>query len=354
MPGLIDAHVHLAIGSVDRNDLSSWTASYGAARALDAASRMLSRGFTSVRDVGGADAGIARALDEGIVSGPRVVFAGRMLSQTGGHGDERMVSEESRAAVGRPPFEMSVLVDSPDEVRRAAREQLRQGASLIKMAVSGGVASPRDRIDSVQFTEEEVHAAVVEAGHAGTYVTVHAYHPRAIAMAIRAGVTCVEHANLLDEQTAHMMRDAGTSLVPTLVTYELLASHGVRSGLPPQSMAKVDMVRKAGIHAYSLALASEVPVAFGTDLLAGMEVAQSREFAIRAKVADSAEIVREATVNAGRLLRLPHPVGVLERGAYADFIIVRGGNPLENVAILAEPDRVISQVIKGGSVMPSR
>lgn len=349
MPGLIDAHVHVAITSLQMGDIAQWTEGYLAIRAARAGTRILERGFTSVRDVGGADRGLALAFEEGLVAGPRLQFAGRMISQTGGHGDTRTLSQ-THTGCHCEQAGVAVIADGVDQVRWASREQLRMGASLLKLTASGGVASPHDDISSVQYTREEIAAAVEEARNANTYVTVHAYHPRAISQALEAGVGCVEHGNLLDEQTADLMLEKGAWLVPTLVTYELLASHGASAGLSEASVEKVAEVRDGGLNAYAIATRKGIPMAFGTDLLAEMEVAQSQEFLLRARVAAPAQIVREATSQAAKLMGWEGKAGTLRKGAWADVIIV-DGNPLDDISVLARPEQSLRAVIKAGEVV---
>lgn len=199
----------------------------------------------------------------------------------------------------------------------------------------------------MQYTHEEVRAAVIEAENANTYVTVHAYHPRAIQQAVRAGVGCVEHGNLLDEETADLMVAAGTWLVPTLITYELLASQGAAAGLSAASVDKVSAVRDGGLRAYALASAKGIPMAFGTDLLAEMEVAQLQEFVLRAQVAPPEQILREATCNAARLMGWEGRAGTLRTGAWADVLVV-DGDPLADIRVLTDPERHLRAVVKGG------
>lgn len=276
--------------------------------------------------------------------------AGRMISQTGGHGDTRGLKEQHLGCHCEEAG-IAVIADGVDQVRWAAGEQLRRGASFLKLTASGGVASPHDDISSVQYTEEEIRAAVVEAANANTYVTVHAYHPRAIQQALRAGVGCVEHGNLLDEETAALMKASGAWLVPTLVTYELLAQQGAAAGLGEASLAKIAEVRDGGLAAYALAARSGIPMALGTDLLAEMEVAQSQEFLLRAQVAPSARVVQEATCHGARLMGWEGKAGTLQIGAWADVLVV-DANPLEDVRILADPQTHLRAIIKGGQVVP--
>lgn len=348
LPGFIDAHVHLTVSSLNFGDMSTWTAGYAYARAAKQAERMLRRGFTTVRDVGGADFGFVRGAREGLFPSPRIFFGGNMISQSGGHGDHRPITQDPSCKC--ETLSISTIADGVDEVIRAVRGELRKGADHIKLTASGGVASPHDEIDAVQFTAPEIHAAVVEAENANRYVTVHAYHPRAIRQAVEAGVHCVEHGNLLDDETIALMASRGTHLVPTLVTYELLHSQGEAAGLAPESIAKVREVRENGLTAYAKAHAAGVPISFGTDLLAEMEFAQLNEFAIRAQVTSPLAVIREATVNAAKLLRREGELGSLRVGAVADAVVYRH-NPLENIAVLTNPDAELAHIVQGGQLV---
>ena len=199
MPGLIDAHVHVLLTTFDPHDAQNWTAGYATVRALAEAERMLRRGFTTVRDVGGADHGMARAIDEGLATGPRLIFGGKALSQTGGHGDLRAKSDDHQPCCQERP-DFARIADGVDAVRQAARDEFRKGAAHLKMLLSGGVASPLDEVSAVQYSDDEMRAAVQEADNHNRYVTVHAYHPRGVNRALRAGVRCVEHGNLIDDE----------------------------------------------------------------------------------------------------------------------------------------------------------
>ena len=348
LPGLIDAHVHLTATSLDSADMTSWTPGYATVRGLAAAGRMLRRGFTTVRDVGGADHGMARAIDEGLAEGPRVFFGGKALSQTGGHGDARGLDDDHVPwCQHRPGF--ARIADGVDAVRIAARDEFRKGASHLKMCVSGGVASPHDEISDVQYSADELRAAVEEADNHGRYVTVHAYHPRAISHAVLAGVRCVEHGNLIDDDTAALMADRGVFLVPTLITYEQLASRGRELGLAERSYRKIAEVRDEGLAALGRAAAAGVSIAFGTDLLAEMQEAQLLEFTLRARVQQPADILRAATCDGARLIGMAGQLGTLEPGALADLLVVRG-NPLADVAALINPEENLRFVVKGGTV----
>ena len=344
-PGLIDAHVHVTAGTADLGAQAEDSPYYVAAQTSTILRGMLGRGFTTVRDVGGADFGIARAVDEGLWAGPRVHFGGKALSPTGGHADlrgpGRQVLDNHVCAAG-----IGVVCDGVDAVRRAARDQLRTGAHHVKIMLSGGVASPTDRIDSLQFSADEVRAVVEEAGNAQRYVTGHAYTAQAVNRGLELGVRCIEHGNLIDDESVRLFREKDAFLVPTLVTYEYLRSEGADAGLPPASQAKVGVVLEAGLEALDRASRGGVRIAFGTDLLGTMQVHQSDEFRIRGKVQSAADVLRSATVVGAELLGRAGELGVVAEGAVADLLVV-DGNPLADAAVLADPARVTA-VLQGG------
>ncbi|KUN29319.1 peptidase M38 [Streptomyces antibioticus] len=347
LPGLIDAHVHLLITSLDPVENASFTPGYATVRALKEAGRMLRRGFTTVRDVGGADHGMARALAEGLMPGPRLVHGGKALSQTGGHGDLRPLSDDSTPCCGHQPG-FSRIADGVDAVRAAARDEFRKGARHLKMLLSGGVASPHDEVSAVQYTDEEVRAAVVEADNHNSYVTVHAYHPRGVNRALRAGVRCVEHGNLLDDETIRLLLANDAFLVPTLITYETMAAVGRQHGLGEASYQKIDHVREAGLAALEKAHNAGVNLVYGSDLLGPMHYHQLDEFTLRAQVQPPADLIRSATTTAARLLRMEGQVGTLAVGAHADLLVV-DGNPLADISVLTRPQECLTHVIKAGT-----
>lgn len=352
LPGLIDAHVHATAGTADLGSQAEDSPFYVAARASRILRGMLRRGFTTVRDVGGADYGVAAAVAEGLWPGPKVHFGGKALSPTGGHGDLR---GRGRGVLDNHTCcpNIGTVCDGVDEVRRQARHQLRTGAHHIKLMLSGGVASPTDRVDSLQFSADEVGAAVEEATNANRYVTGHAYTARAVNRALELGVRCIEHGNLIDDETVRLFRAHDAFLVPTLVTYEYLQSEGAAAGLPPASQAKVSDVLEAGLHALDRASRGGVKIAFGTDLLGDMHRHQSDEFRIRAQVQSPAAILRAATTTAAQLLNREGELGVIAEGATADLLVV-DGNPLADITLLAEPDKRVLTVIQDGRVVVDR
>jgi imidazolonepropionase-like amidohydrolase len=348
MPGLVDAHVHVTAATADLSAQADWAGSYVTAHAARIMTGMLDRGFTTVRDVAGADFGLAAAVEEGLLVGPRLVFGGKALSQTGGHGDPRpagrqVLDDHPCAAT------LSLVVDGVEQVRRGARDQLRTGAHHLKIMLSGGVASLTDRVDSVQFSEDEISAAVQEASAAHRYVTGHAYTAEAINRGLRLGVRCIEHGNLLDQSSLDLFLRHDAFLVPTLVTYERLAAEGPEQGLPPASAAKVKDVLDAGLSALEAAHRAGVNLVFGTDLLGGMHRAQCEEFRIRAQVQPSVDVLRAATCNAARLLNMQGQIGVVAPGASADLLVV-DQNPLDDVTVLARPDKHLRLVMTRGRI----
>jgi imidazolonepropionase-like amidohydrolase len=348
MPGLIDAHVHVTAATADLGALEEWAPSYVTARAAGILRGMLDRGFTTVRDVAGADFGIAAAVEEGLLAGPRVVFGGKALSQTGGHGDLRA---PGRALVDQHPCcpTLTVVADGVAEVRKAAREQLRRGAHHVKVMLSGGVASPTDRIDSTQYSMDELRAVVEEARAANRYVTGHAYTAAAVNRGLEAGVGCIEHGNLMDESSVELFGRTGAFYVPTLATYAALAEEGPEHGLPADQHAKVFEVLDAGLRALELAHRAGLPIVYGTDLLGGMHRRQLTELTLRAEVQPAADVLRSATTVAARLVGLEGRVGVVAPGASADLLVV-DGNPLERLQVLTDPDHHLRLVMRAGRV----
>jgi imidazolonepropionase-like amidohydrolase len=347
LPGLIDSHVHIMASSADLARLSKLPVTYNAYRTARLLGQMLDRGFTTVRDMAGGDYGTWRALEEGLVRGPRLFYAGRALSQTGGHGDHRGPGEhllDTHPACG----EMSAIVDGADEVRKAAREELRRGAHHIKVMAGGGVASPTDRIDSTQFSVAELTAAVEEATAAHRYVAAHAYTPESITRALNAGVRTIEHANLLDPAAAELVAQKQAFVVMNLVTYWALQTEGREYGLPEGSWRKVAEVLDGGYRALELAHSAGLKIGYGTDLLGPMHEHQSREFVIRAEVQTPIDIIRSATTVGAEIVGLPGQLGTLTPGAFADLVVLTR-DPLEDIAALADPAS-IKYVVKAGRI----
>ncbi|PZR70341.1 MAG: peptidase M38 [Candidatus Dormiibacter spiritus] len=351
MPGLIDCHVHVTAVTADLASLAEWSPAYVTARSGRVLAGMLQRGFTTVRDVAGADFGLAAAVDEGYLEGPRLIFGGKALSQTGGHGDWRSRGRTVSDTCYCCPS-MGVICDGVSEVRRAAREEIRRGAQHIKLMLSGGVASPTDRVDSTQFSLEEIRAAVEEAEAAHLYVTGHAYTSAAINRGLECGVRSIEHGNLMDESSVGLFKAKAAFYVPTLATYSALAARGTAFGLPEHSHKKVFDVLDAGLHALELAHRAAVPIAYGTDLLGGMHEDQLTEFSIRSQVQKPLDIIRSATTVAAQLLKMEGKVGAVCSGSFADLLVV-AGNPLEDIGILSSPEKHLRLVMARGRITSS-
>lgn len=349
MPGLIDCHVHVLANTADLGRLGEESPSYLAVTAVNSMQDALRRGFTTLRDAGGADFGLARAAEEGLFAAPRLFYGGKAISQTGGHADMRSPGASVMDSHQCCPH-MGVVCDGVSEVRRAARNQLRTGADHIKLMLSGGVASPTDRVDSTQFSDDEIRAAVEEAEAANRYALGHAYTAKAINRGLRLGVRSIEHGNLLDEQSVELFREHDAFLVPTLVTYERLNVDGAANGLPAESQEKVENVLYAGLEALRLADEGGVNIAYGSDLLGGMRDWQSYEFAIRGRVQSAGAVLRSATTTAAKLLQREGELGTLAEGAFADLVLM-DANPLEDVAVLSSPEETVSHVFSRGGLV---
>ncbi len=349
LPGLIDAHVHAAAVEADIQDqhrrlFDSELAVLTAQSLTD----MLDRGFTAVRDAGGADAGFRRLIERGTIAGPRLLVSGRPLSQTGGHGDKRRAMEPGAAVVPRALGMTHAVADGPEEVRRAVREELRRGADQIKVMAGGGVMSPTDRLESVQYSLEELRAAVAAAAATGSYVLAHAYTAEAIEVCVAAGVRSIEHGNLLNDRAAGLMAEAGTFLVPTLVTYEKLHEQGSELGIPAANLDKLSRIIDAGLESLRIAQSAGVRIGSGSDLLGPMRRFQGQEIALQAGALGAAGAIIAATKTNADLLGIGADTGTIEAGKVADLVAVEG-DPLAAPGLLGDPAR-LGLVISGGRI----
>lgn len=350
MPGLIDCHVHVMASMMDLAANAQLPAPLAVLRAVPILKGMLERGFTTVRDAAGASYAMAEAIAQGLTPGPRLIVCGKALSKTGGHGDMRPRYDAGdpngwsshAGALGR-------IADGVDEVRRACRQELRAGASFIKIMANGGVASPTDPVNAFGFTPDEIRAAVEECRDAHTYVAAHLYTAEGITRAVECGVHSLEHCNRIDASAARKAAAAGCVAVPTLVTYNALAEDGPALGLPPASIAKIESVRKSGLESLSILREAGVAMAFGTDLLGPAHARQCEEFAIRAQVLPAREILASATTVGAKLVGMEGRLGVLTEGAIADLLVV-DGNPLDDIALLARPEKNLRLVMKEGVI----
>ena len=349
MPGLIDSHVHVVLSEVSIPRLENVPLTLMTARAAVLMRGMLDRGFTSVRDTGGADWGLKEATDKWLLPGPRLFIAGKALGPTGGHSDGRRRTDHGTRCHCCDALHFAMgLADGVAEVRKAVREEMRQGADQVKIMMSGGVASPYDPLDSLQFSPEEVAAAVEEAHAFGRYVCAHAYSVEAIARAAHAGVRTIEHGNLIDEPAARLMAARGAFLVANLVTYQAMKERAAQFGMSADMLAKNDVVLEAGYRSLEICKRAGVPVAYGSDLLGPLQEEQSREFLIRGEVMKPIEVIRAATTVGARVLRREGKLGVIAPGAFADLLVV-DGNPLVDLGLFQKQGAHLTAIMKGGA-----
>ena len=349
LPGLIDGHVHTGsieagIGEQHRRCLPSYTL----LRSLKIIRETLDQGFTTARDCGGADAGLRQALAEGLIPGPRLFISGRVLSQTGGHGDFRLPAEM------HPPLEGTCGVacgvyDGVDAVRRAAREQLRQGVDFIKVMAGGGCASPADEITSSQYSPEELRAAVFEAESAGKYVAAHCYADRSIILCAEAGVRTIEHGNLMTEAGAEAMLRAGAYLVPTLVTYEVMARDGDKYGLADFQRRKTAIALDRGAGAVDVARRIGIKIGSGSDLLGPMQVHKGEQLALLARVLGPMGAIVATTQTNAEIIGQQDHLGTIAAGKLADLILV-SGDPLADMTVFQDYAENITLIVQGGNI----
>jgi imidazolonepropionase-like amidohydrolase len=354
MPGLIDSHVHVTLSEVMIRNLENVPLTLMTARAAELMRGMLDRGFTSVRDTGGADWGLKEATDKWLLPGPRLFIAGRAIGPTGGHSDSRRRTDFGTRChcCNAMSFSMG-LADGVSEVRRAVREEMRQGCDQVKIMMSGGVASPYDPLDSLQFSVGEVEAAVEEAHAFGRYVCAHAYTPQAITRAAHAGVRTIEHGNLIDDAAAKLMAEKKMFLVANLVTYYEMKKRAAEYGMNSDMLAKNDLVIEGALKSLEICKRHGIPLAYGTDLLGQLQVAQSEEFTLRAQVLSPAEIIRSATIVGAQIVRMEGKLGCLKDGAFADLLVV-DGNPLKDLKLFQDQGRHLSAIMKAGRFHKNR
>lgn len=358
MPGLIDAHWHAYLAANTMVDLLTAHASYTQLRAGQEAGKTLLRGFTTIRDAGGPVFGLKRAIDEGVITGPRIYPSGAIISETGGHGDFRMVYDlpqpfDCCGLTHTEKIGAALIADGVDAVTVAARNNLRLGASQIKLMAGGGVSSLYDQLEDVQYFEDELHAAVMAANDAGTYVMVHVYVPEAIRRAIQAGVKSIEHGQLIDEPTMKLIaeKDVWLSMQPFI-------GEGNNHYSTPEQQAKHELVVQGTENAYTLAKKYGVKLAWGTDLLFSPSNARNQNLNIEKMTRwfSNYEILKMITHDNAELLALsgrrnPYPgtLGVIEEGALADLIVV-DGNALEDIKVLTDPEKNMLLIMKNGKV----
>jgi imidazolonepropionase-like amidohydrolase len=348
MPGLIDCHVHVFLVEVNIRNLENIPLTLLTARSADLMKAMIDRGFTTVRDTGGADWGIKTAVESGLIPGPRLFISGRAIGPSGGHSDSRRRTDTG-ASCGccNAMVYCMAIADGPDEVRRTVREQMRQGADQVKIMCSGGVASPYDPLDSLQFSEAEIAAATDEARNFGRYVLAHAYTPEAITRAVTNDVRTIEHGNLIDAKSAKLLKASGGYMIANLVTYFSMKERAAQFGMTADMLAKNDIVLEGALRSLEICKAAGVKVGYGTDLLGALQVDQSQEFMYRAKVLKPLEIIRQATTVGAEILRMEGKLGIVEPGAFADLIVV-DGDPLKKLALFLDQGAHLPVIMKAG------
>ena len=348
MPGLIDCHVHCVASSMNLGANARMPNILAALRAVPIIEGMLNRGFTTVRDAGGADWSLAEATRTGLVRGPRIFPAGRAISQTGGHGDFRPRNDIIEPCYCSSKLgAISRVADGVDAVRLAVREEIQKGATQIKIMASGGVASPNDPIHFLGYSRDEIRAMAEEAANAGTYVMAHAYTSAAIIRAAECGVRTIEHGNLVDDAAARVLAEREAYVVPTLITYEALYYEGAALGFPKEAIAKIDGVRGPGLASLEVLAKRGVKMGFGSDLLGEAHRLQSEEFRLRAQVLGNAEALRSATTYAAEILQRGGRYGTIAPGAAADLLVV-DGNPLDDISVLLGQGERLLAIMKDG------
>jgi imidazolonepropionase-like amidohydrolase len=349
MPGLIDAHFHCNSPDIDvsKSDvLPPSLMSQYAARYLEEA---LQRGFTTVRDAGGADAGLARAVESGLIHGPRLFVSGLALSQTGGHGD--FASRFPICPCHQYSGYITRVVDGVEEIRQTVRQQLRDGAQQVKLFVSGGILSPTDPIWMDQFSDAEIQAAVEEARRWRTYVMAHALSQSSIRRCLALGVRSIEHGLQIDAETADALAASDCFVVPTLSIFHALAAGS--ADMPPWAAEKAHGAEEEALRSLERCHRAGVKLGLGTDLIGSFHGSESNELLLRAKVGGTLETLRSATSINAAVLNHADTLGAIRVGCYADLLVV-DGNPLEDLRLLTDPERGIAVVLKGGRLARGR
>lgn len=358
-PGMTDAHVHIMWNDTIDELIFGSPHEYTGAMAGESARRMLQRGFTTVRDTGGPAFGLKKAIDQGVVPGPRILPSGFFISQTSGHGDF-----DSRLNYLSPHFSpqidpaylrgWTIIADGVPEVQKATREILRYGATQIKIMGSGSITGAHDPLDVTEYTFDELSAIVQEARHWGTYATIHAYTDTAIQNAIRAGVRSLEHGLFASEETMQMMKDADIFYSTQFLSFTVGPE---QAGMTGDAIPKYLEAQAGATNGYERSKALGLKMAFGTDILGTIDLGpfQSMEFEARTKYYEPVEILTQATSLNAELFersgrRHPYqagPLGVIAEGAYADLLLVNG-NPLEDITLMSNPESGLGLIMKGG------
>jgi len=348
-PGLIDAHVHMFMNEMNLGLARTVPITYASAKASFVLKGMLMRGFTTVRDMGGGDFGMRDASEAGYITTPRLFVSNRFITQTGGHGDfrERSVVNEDYACCSASEL-FTIVADGLPEVLKAVRNELRKSADQIKVMLSGGVASPNDPLNSLQYRMDELQAIVEEAERWGVYVAGHAYSDDAIKRGLAAGIRTIEHGNFIKPETASDMAQRDAYLVPTLITYEITKRLGAASGKSPDSLAKNDLVHAAGLESLEICREAGVPIGYGTDLSMHTQQWQCDGLALQAEVMSAQGAIEAATITNARILRQEGKLGELVPGAHADLLVV-DGDPYKDLSVFADEGPNLAAIMKGGA-----
>jgi imidazolonepropionase-like amidohydrolase len=350
---MIDCHIHAYASDVNFKKVDLAGEPYRTAHASRMLGHALDCGFTTVRDIGGGDYSLWRALEDGLIRGPRFLYAGKILSMTGGHGDFRLMSESLHThgycACG-DANSLCVVADGVDACLKAAREELRRGAHCIKIMASGGVSSPTDPIWMNQYREDEIRAIVGECAERRTYVSAHCHPASAVRRSIESGVRVIEHGTLIDADTARFVAERGAFVVPTMAIVFALRDLGPQLGFPSQSQEKVKVVVDQALSGMDLMRQAGVKIGFGTDLLGETYTRQCTEFTIRREVFEPIDILRQATSVSAEVLMQAGRLGCVKPGAFADLLVV-DGDPLADIGLLAADGRHLRLIARGGQLV---
>ena len=356
MPGLIDLHIHSYFSDLNAKVVDSRDAPYRTAHAVKKLGHALDCGFTTVRDIGGGDYPLAAAIADGLIRAPRFFYSGKVLSMTGGHVDYRTPGEQHHTHGYCSCGSMNwggVVVDGVVECIKAAREELRRGAHCIKIVASGGVMSPSDPMWMNQFREDETRAIVNECVERRTYVSAHCHPISAIRRSIEFGVRCIEHATMIDAETAAFVAQRGAYVVPTMSVIFVTMEVGAKLGMTPESMAKLAGATDAAIEGLHHMRDAGVKVGYGTDLLGSTYDQQCREFTLRSEVFTPLELLRQATSMGAEILMQEGKLGCVRPEAHADLIVV-DGDPLRDIGLLAADGRKLDLIMRAGEIVKNR
>ena len=352
MPGLIDCHIHSYASHVSLQKIDTVGDAYRTAYAMRMLAHALDSGFTTVRDVGGGDYSLSKAIADGLIRAPRFFYSGKILSMTGGHGDLRPLEhrcDQSFCSCDHANW-AARIADGVDACIRVTRDELRQGAHCIKIMGSGGVASPTDPIWMNQYREDEIRAIVNECAERRTYVAAHCHPASAIRRCVEFGVRSIEHGTLIDDDTARFVAERGAYIVPTMVILYTLVEQGRQLGFPAESQAKAEQVMQTGLQGLESMRRAGVKIAYGSDLLGALHVYESREFDIRREVFTPLEILRQATSIGAEMMMQEGKLGCIAPGAWADLIVV-DGDPLADISLLAAGGRHLPVIVRAGEVV---